>query len=146
MRTRSLAHRMTTKAVLLALSIAIPISFVAGCQSVPIHNVTDARLTPPPGTNPTLDTISEAIRTAGGRLGWRMEEVRPGVMTGTLTPKPGRMAALSITYDTSAFSIAYKDSKNLKYEQNTIHRRYNRWVMMLETAIKEEVARVTPSR
>ena len=34
--------------------------------------------------------------------------------------------------------------KNLNYGRNSIHRRYNQWVMKLETAIKEEVARVTP--
>lgn len=141
----SLPNRVVTS-FLLALLLAISIGLVAGCRTAPIYDVRNARLAPPPGATLTIEDVRKAIRTAGERLGWRMEDVRPGEMVGTLTMSQRHLAVVSIDYDTSQFSIRYKDSKLLKQDGSTIHKNYNDWIMKLEAAIKQEVGQPGPSR
>ena len=111
----------------------------------PIHNVVDAPLRPPPGRSLTADDVQKAIQAAGQQLNWRMEDVRPGEMTGTLTMSGRHVAVVSITYDSSAFSIRYKESKLLMQQGNEIHKNYNAAIMRLEAAIQQEVARAGSS-
>jgi hypothetical protein len=75
-----------------------------------------------------------------------MEEVRPGEFTGTLVVHGRHEAVVSITYDTSRFSITNKGSRNLLQEGNEIHRRYNKWVQQLERAIREEIGELSAPR
>ena len=129
--------------VVLFLTIAIP---VAGCVRVrPIYNVKDAPLAPSPGAAPTREQVSQAIWSAGKQLGWRMEEVRPGEMTGTLKLR-SHVAVVAILYDASRFSITYKDSTNLMQSDGEIHRNYNNWIHNLEQRIQAEAARIPVSR
>jgi hypothetical protein len=140
-----LSNRVVTS-FLLALLLAISIGLVAGCRTALIYDVRNAALAPPPGATLTSEDVRKAVRTAGERLGWRMEDVRPGEMVGTLTMSQRHVAVVSIDYDTSQFSIRYKDSKLLMKDGSTIHKNYNDWIMKLEAAIKQEVAQPGPSR
>src|SRR5476649_1284875 len=68
------------KAVVCAVTIAL---FLAGCSThKPIYNITEA----PVAASKPLDAnqVKTAIVTAGGALGWRMREVSPGMLEGTL--------------------------------------------------------------
>lgn len=135
--------RRLTKMVLLALLLAIPVGAVSGCRTASIYNVSNARLAPPAGTSPSVDDVGRAIRAAGERLGWSMQDVRPGEMSGTLTVNRRHVAVVAITYDTSTFSITYQDSKLLMKDGTVIHKSYNEWIRRLEAAIQEEVARAS---
>jgi hypothetical protein len=135
----SSASRLGRRFTLAVLGVCVALG--AGCRTAPIYNVSNAPLTPPPGATLSLDQVGKAIRTAGERLRWEMVDTGPGAMTGTLVVNKRHVAVVSITYDTSRFSIAYKESKLLLQEDNVIHRHYNDWVMRLETAIQQEVAR-----
>lgn len=138
------ALRVTT--FLLPLLLAVTPGFTTGCRMAPIHNVVDAPLRPPAGRSLTAEDVQKAIQAAGERLTWRMQDVRPGEMTGTLTMNARHVAVVSITYDSSAFSIRYKESKLLMQQGNEIHKNYNASIMKLEAAIQQEVARVGPSQ
>ena len=135
MRTRALA----------ALLVAAVIVCFAGCRTAPVLNVSNAPLDLPPNTSLTMQAVAKAIWVAGEKLGWRMEEVRPGEITGTLTVRH-HVAVVSITYDTLKFSIAYKDSENLLRDGGVIHRRYNDWVHNLEVGIKGEAASLAAAK
>jgi len=129
---------MTVRVGILLLTATLIPSF-AGCRTAPILNVYNAPLPLPPNTRLTIQDVGKAIWIAGERMGWRIEEVRPGEATGTLT-RGRHVAVVWIKYDTSKFNIVYKDSTNLLHDGGTIHRRYNDWVHNLEVEIPREAA------
>jgi hypothetical protein len=109
---------------------------VASCRTATIHNVDDASFVAP--RQLTLGDVGDAIRRAGGGLGWRMRIEEPGHMVGTLALR-SHVAIVDINYDTSSFSINYKDSTNLNYDGTNIHSNYNGWIQNLEQAILAEI-------
>ena len=113
---------------------------VVGCRTATIKNVTNAPLAPAPNTTLTMEDVSKAIRTAGESLGWVIQDVRPGELTGTLNQRK-HVAVVTITHDTSTFSINYQDSQNLMHQGQDIHRRYNYWVQRLAKEIQAEIGR-----
>jgi hypothetical protein len=118
---------------------------MCGCRTTaPIAQISNAPLGVSPGSKATMADVSRAIWAAGKRLGWVMTEVRPGEIMGTLTV-PKHQAMVVIRHDTSTFSIHYRDSVNLRYRDQEIHRRYNHWVHNLARAIQAETAQVKAS-
>ena len=120
--------------------VAVVLAALSGCRTATIQNVSSAPLARPPGVQLTLEDVSRAIYAAGTELGWVMQEVRPGEMTGTLTLRK-HVAVVAIRYDTSTFSIDYKDSQGLMHNGDQIHRNYNLWIANLVKHIQGEVAR-----
>lgn len=134
------------KRMLSLLLTAAVIASCAGCRTAPILSVSNAPIPLPPNTSLTVQDVAKAIWVAGVKLGWRTEEIRPGEITATLAEHGDHVAVVSITYDTSKFSIAYKDSKNLLKDGDMIHRRYNTWVHNLEVEIQGEAASLAASK
>jgi hypothetical protein len=70
----------------------------------------------------------------------------PGKMDATLTVRGKHTVIVLITYSTTAFSINYVDSTDMKYGMKngepSIHPYYNDWVKELEDAIKIEVKQI----
>jgi hypothetical protein len=131
------------KRLVVAWLIAVLLG-ASGCRTAEIQNVTNASLAPPPSAAVSLADVSRTIASAGRKLGWRIEEVRPGQLLGTLSLRT-HLAIVTITHDTASFSITYRDSTNLLQSGNEIHRKYNQWVHNLATAIQREIA-LLPSR
>lgn len=129
---------MTSKRILV-LGIIATMLGLAACRTAPIRNVTDTRLNAAPGASLTMDAVAKAIWRGGQKQGWQISEVRPGELTGTLKVR-SHVAVVTITHDTSRFSIRYRDSTNLLAGEGEIHKRYNTWVRNLEEAIQRELA------
>ncbi len=128
---------MNTKTVV-AFLISIALLSVAGCATKAIYNVSNAPVAPTKA-NPTVDEVRQSIIRAGAALGWQMKEVNPGHVLGTLHLRT-HMAAVDVTYDTKAYSIMYKDSKDLNYDGTTIHNNYNGWIQNLEKGIRAQLS------
>lgn len=126
------------------------ISFVAvlavitftGCRTATIQNVTNQPLAPAPNTQLTMESVSKAIWAAGKKLGWVIQEDRPGQLTGTLNLRK-HVAVVGIAHDTKTFSIVYKDSRNLMHQGDQIHNNYNGWIQNLSKAIQAEIGRTS---
>jgi len=112
---------------------------VAACRSATVYNVTQSQLNV--SQKASMADISQSIKRAGAGLGWQINEVSPGVLTGRLNLRT-HMALVDITHDTKTFSIRYKDSTNLDYTGNNIHSNYNGWIQNLERAIVEHSSTV----
>jgi len=121
---KSAAFRMV---ILLVAGLAL-----GSCRGAPVYNVNSSTMASSP--NATLEQVANAIQRAGISLGWQMIEKGPSAMEGRLNLR-SHVAVVSITFDTKQFSIFYKDSNNLNYDGNTIHKNYNGWVQNLEKAI-----------
>ncbi len=123
---RQLIRTVTSLAALAGGAAAL-----AACtRTQPIQNV-EGREFIGPGT---LAQRANQIRRAGAGRGWQMQEIRPGLIRGTLVLRD-HLAVVDISYDTQRFSIRYADSRNLLYDGTSIHRNYNSWVQNLANDI-----------
>ncbi len=129
---------MHAKTLLIVLFASLLI--LAGCRgTVPVHNVSDTTVTDVQGDHPSADQMQQAIRSAGAALGWRMSEVEPGLLEARLHLRD-HVAVVEIPYADGQYSIRYKDSANLHYQDGQIHPNYNNWIINLDNQIRAQVS------
>lgn len=125
-------HKLLTVLLLIALA-----AFAVGCKTAPVYTVTDA----PVNTvkkSVTQAEVKNAIMRAGSRLGWRMSDTKPGLITAQLL-KRKHSVVVEIPYTTKSYSINYKDSTEMQYDGANIHKYYNNWVRNLDQRIALEL-------
>jgi hypothetical protein len=115
----------------------IVIAMLGGCRSAGIYNVSAAPVVANKAVS--MDDVQKAIIRAGASLGWQMKPVEPGLIVGTLTLRT-HMAMVNVKYDTKTYSITYKDSSNLDYTGDSIHKNYNGWVTNLDRGIQSQLS------
>lgn len=121
-------HRRRFLRAAIAPTLLAPV--VAACRQAPLVAVSGADFI----GSATEIQRSEQIRRAGIGLGWTMQEVRLGLVRGTLNLR-SHQAVVDIAYDLRRFTIAYVDSTNLNRSGDMIHPNYNSWVQRLQNAI-----------
>ena len=127
----------TLKATIVIAAVALGLG---ACATVPIYNVTDAPTTSASGKALPASQVRQAIITAGGKLGWRIVDVGPGRLEGTLDLRT-HSAVVDIPYSASKYSIQFLRGVNLKATDGSIHKNYNGWIQNLERDIRIELAR-----
>lgn len=60
----------------------------------------------------------------------------------SLSVRAKHFAEVEISYNEKTYSIKYKSSKDLDFneQKQTIHRNYNKWVILLSETINRELA------
>jgi PBP1b-binding outer membrane lipoprotein LpoB len=107
-----------------------------GCRTEPVYNVQDSPVNTVGKISKT--NVKKAIMAAGAGLGWRMKEVKPGHIVGSIMLR-GNTATVDIPYTTKTYSIVYKNSNGLKYDGSKINKQYNKWIMNLDNAIQQRL-------
>ena len=105
--------------------------FLISCKSTPVYNVENSSTI----SGVSIEKVKKAIYLAGAGLGWSMSDKGRGKAIGTLHLR-SHVAVVDITYDNKTYSINYKDSQNLGYENGNIHSNYNGWIQNLNKAIQ----------
>ena len=113
--------------------------FLTGCISSPsIYNISEENIPESHfGEDFSLQKVEKAILSASRKKGWSPRIVKPGLMEARITVRSHR-ATIEIPYSNNSYSIIYKDSYNLNYKDGTIHRNYNKWVILLSRTIQRE--------
>ncbi|HWM43124.1 MAG TPA: hypothetical protein VNP36_11850 [Burkholderiales bacterium] len=125
---------------LIALFLAATALVFAGCATTqPIYNVEKAPIVGPAGKTLSMTEVQQSIMRAGTQLGWQMQAVGPGRISGQLALRT-HLAVVDIEHDTKTYSIKYRDSTNLDARDGMIHRNYNGWVQNLEKAIRTQTS------
>lgn len=106
---------------------------LAACTN-PVYNVDDASIATGSGSSHSLTDVRRVIVESATTKGWTIKEIDATHMEITRRLRASMVQSV-ITYSESSFSIAYKDSANMKYNGTTIHHKYNRWVRKLEKLI-----------
>lgn len=107
----------------------------------PIKNIIDA---PVPvnidGSAPKLDAVKLAIIAGCRDRGWTPVIGNGNTIIASLSVRSKHFAEVEISYTEKTYSIKYKSSKELDYDEKkqTIHRNYNKWVVMLSDTIQRE--------
>lgn len=109
---------------------------LAGCStSQPIQNINHEQI----ALTLNQEQVERAIMQGGKQKGWTMQRAEPGLIHGTITVR-SHQATIKVPYTNRDFSILYVSSKGLDDEgQGTIHRNYNKWISLLDQAIRLEL-------
>ncbi|SMF21033.1 hypothetical protein [Desulfovibrio gilichinskyi] len=124
--------------ITLLITIICAIAFLSGCRTATIQNIEMAPILTDSSNTKTLDQVKNSIIRAGYSLNWKMSDIAPGHLVGTLNLR-SHQAVVDITYTTKDYSINYKSSTNLKHKGDKIHSNYNAWVNNLSNAINREL-------
>ncbi|MCD6035067.1 MAG: hypothetical protein K0R63_808 [Rickettsiales bacterium] len=128
------------KSLLIKLSIVVVLAFtMAACRTSDLYTGQKVSFDKPAASN---EAVAKGIKRAAAGLGWRTTEKGPNKIQATINIRGKHTAVVDVNYTTSAFSIDYNRSENLKYDptSNKIHSNYNGWVKNLENAILVEVS------
>jgi hypothetical protein len=112
---------------------------LAGCNTAPIMNVSDAAIVSASGKPLTNDQVRAAIVRAGVGLGWQMKDEGPNLLVGTLQLRT-HTAVVQIPYSAKAYSVTYRSSTNLEEKGGTIHKNYNGWIQNLTRGINAQLS------
>jgi hypothetical protein len=121
---------------LAVLAVAIA---VAGCNTMPIQNVSQAAATNAAGKPLNKDQVRGAIVRAGAALGWQMKDEGPNMLVGTIQLRK-HTAVVEIPYSASDYSIKYRSSVNLDEKDGSIHKNYNGWIQNLTRGINTQLS------
>lgn len=82
-------------------------------------------------------SVEKAFKTCSSARGWRFKRLAPGKLIGQLNVRSKHYVEVEVAYNSKAYSISYRKSKNMRYnaKENTIHKRYNSWVSNLSNDV-----------
>ena len=86
----------------------------------------------------TTEQVKKCILLAGVKRKWHMREIHPGIIHGIINVR-SHEAEIDIPYSNKEYSINYRSSENLKYNDGMIHRNYNKWIKLLNAAIQKNM-------
>jgi len=122
--------------LLLSLFISITVSQPANALE-PVFDIINAEIVST--TTETMDSVKKAIVSGGATRKWRMKEISPGHLEAQITVR-SHTAKVDIVYSEKNYSITYKESTNLKYNNGKIHKNYNKWIRFLDVAIQKSLS------
>ena len=114
------------------VSLIVALSIIGCSRTSPLMNVPSQEVS----QSKTQKDVFNAIKRAGAGLGWIVSKSSNGVAVATLNLRT-HQAVITIKYSAKDYSIDYKTSTDLDYnqEENTIHSNYNGWILNLNNAI-----------
>lgn len=124
------------------IMIVLCLLALAGCKSIfntaPIVNIEDQSA---PNAQMTFDRMEQCIKLGAADMGWKVEELKPGLLEATLHHR-GHTAVVRIPFSEDRYSIIYKSSSAGLHESNgEIHKIYNVWVHNLDKQINKYLVR-----
>ncbi|GAB2891604.1 hypothetical protein ACCI51_02735 [Microbulbifer echini] len=125
-----------------AISLATFSIIMTGCTSNPVMNIQDRNIPDRlDGSTQTQGSVKKSIIAGCIQRNWTCREVAPGKIHASINVRKHHAEA-EINYNISNYSITYKDSDMLDYNEKyyTIHRNYNRWVRNLNDAIIKQLS------
>ncbi len=119
--------------------LVLLVLFVWSCTSKPVMNVQNEYVPKTrDGEQLSVNDVERAILSATQRRGWSSRVVKPGLIEASISVRTHR-ATIEIRYSSNSYSINYKSSENLDYDDGSIHRNYNNWVINLSRTIQNEL-------
>lgn len=111
---------------------------MAGCHTAPVLNFDNEPIAYS-NTSFNRANVQQAIVSACKQRGWVPQITADDHVVATIVVRGQYRATIDIRYTDNSFSIHYKDSQNLKYDGDDIHKNYNRWVALLRSSIQREL-------
>lgn len=122
--------------LLRAALVTLALLTLAGCTSKPIVNPSR---TLTPEVQASQDEVKQAIVTALTKRKWSVQRVNPDQVQAEITVREKFHVEIDINYSAGGYTIAYRDSSGMGYQNGKIHRNYLRWVNLLDQDILAEL-------
>ncbi len=123
------------KKILVAFSALILLSTASHAdlfgRTKPVYNIHDAYIQTTSGEDLTLEEVQDFFIQAASYKGWTAKIIEPGHIVASITVRR-HFAQIDVTLSPTTYSIVYKDSRELKYNGEKIHRNYNKWIKLLD--------------
>ena len=122
-------------------SIAILLLMSSVAIAAKLENLIDVQVPASvDGSSPSLEDVKTAILAGCKGKRWIPVIDEDGNITCSITVRSQHYAEVEIPYSEKNFSILYKTSRGLKYNEASqkIHRNYNKWVILLSQAIQQQ--------
>lgn len=126
------------KLLVLVMLVSLPLA----AQARQIHNIENEAIPAKlDGSKRTITQVRDGIANAARQRGWTVEPGKGNELIASILVRNRHYAEVSITYTPETYSIKYRDSRELNYNEarNTIHRNYNNWVINLSNTIKSNL-------
>ena len=101
---------------------------LTSCSSAPELSIVDRPIISHPSL--TLEETFEAIVQATSKIGWKLENIEPGLALATLHLR-GNIVEVLISYSPQKYRITFKSSTGLGYDFWNINK-YDRWIRNLD--------------
>lgn len=125
------------------LYLMVTATLLVGCSMSPVLNIESAPvLATLEGAPPELSKVEAAVLSACQAKGWTARVVSPGRVAAAISVRGKHSAEVEIPFSSTQYSIVYKSSNGLKYDDGDIHRNYNRWIAGLDAAIQMELSKL----
>ncbi len=112
--------------------------WACGGGTVPVHQVSGARLSPYSGRALSADEVRQLLLRALTARHWFVQSEQAGVIFARISHH-NHYAVVRLDYNGLGYSISYVEtSPSLHYDGANVHRRYNQWVERLDDAIQHE--------
>ena len=121
-----------------SLVIVLLVVFVAvsGCRKqVPADPFTGGVGT----QNLSAEKVKNSIIRAGAQLGWAIVPSGKNTLIGTLRVRSHTLV-MDIDYSPTVYTVRYKSSINMEYQNGMIHPQYHTWMANLQRQIDVELA------
>jgi hypothetical protein len=133
-------------AIALAVAAVAVASPAAAGRTETLKEFPNETFTPASGKAPTPAEVRGAIVAAATERGWTTEDAGPQLLTATLVVRNKHTIAVNVSYAPQSFSVTYKSSVNMNFEQQGadrfIHPNYNKWTKSLVDAIRAEASKL----
>ena len=83
--------------------------------------------------------MQQAIVKALVGRGWTVQEITPQRVQAQITVREQYHAEIDIPYSADHYRIQYRNSSGLDYKDGKIHKKYIRWVRLLDKGIVREL-------
>jgi hypothetical protein len=123
------------KAILILLLIAQAIALLGCHRRQLIHDVHHHPM-PSHVKHMHNEDIKNIIVLTAARRGWICHQDDPGKLL-CHCKRRAHQATIEILYNNRDFSIKHVNSNNLKLKDDLIHKKYNKWIRVLEREIIE---------
>jgi len=122
--------------LLRAALVTLALLTLVGCTSKPIVNPSR---TLTPEVQASQEQVKQAIVTALTKREWSVQRVNPGQIQAEITVREKFHVEIDINYSADGYTIVYRDSSGMGYQDGKIHKNYLRWVRFLDQDILAEL-------
>lgn len=114
--------------------VAVVTLSLAACKTIPVTDYNQQVN----ASNMTKESVEKAILSGCQQRQWACKVESDGVIAGLLNWR-GKQIKVGIHYDAKTYTIKYRDSLNLKYDGDSIHKKYGKWVNNLIRTIDSQL-------
>jgi hypothetical protein len=132
--------KLTLIMVLLSILFSAPSEAAPWTRTQPVYEVSNVPVITYSDKEIMQASVGKEIVRALTKKRWAVtkEDKATGILQAEILVRR-HYAKIEIKYSATNYSITYMDSRDLRYRNGEIHRNYNKWIKLLDEAIRQNL-------